>query len=1420
MLPMTILERVPFFSLTGCPSPKAAFIWSGWEQLAAAPRHWRESMSSEGTSPSSVHRGGAFAGWRVMLMVADKTKLEAFKRLVRAGGGVIVSLQRGSFLKPNSVKVSRLTHAFCAEASWRDVLRAVSGAGMTCLHPDFIPEFLLKLPPATIETTNYLTTTYKPHVLTSAANNRSSPGSAPVRTAPAGQENHSSVSTTPRTASGTRSSESTPRGTDAASSKQSVKASSSVVFSTPANDTTQSSSSSSSQPSSTPRATHSRASAGKGTAKTPLPSPSSPAKPPKQVPASTSSKPQQAAESVSASSDSLVRRPLYSRKTSGDGSQLQHVPPAAGTSSPDDITIQTGVTSKSGGAIRDRPAKTTAQASPSSSPSATARNGSSRHTRASSGKVLLSTRRSPVDKTNDHLRPASPAHTALELLSKRLSTSLPSSPVDSPTGTTSPRPSSPSRSALNSLSQRLEECRKKQQQSSTMSPVSSSAAAGGGSGGVKAQSHVSTPRSALSTLHEQLARARENGECDAERAGSPATSPARKRARTSWSPARDNGALASSLRTTRGSRAASNGGQAAGRSGSSSNSSGADGSAASAGLASLLSGSLSGSAFSRTASAMAEDAAHQVAVPPLSRSCSSSPALPLSDDDEFHSARSSPCTPTPVGTAKLQRYMSSSLSRRLDTPKPVKRALSFSKAMANGGAHIDEDDDDDIIISGEVPPPAKRVRSTASNTRECGRASKKCRQHSLTAAEILDSVNVSAMRSIFPEISSGADNIVRDASAAAAAAAAAEAACVGPLLSMPTSSRRARLRPLDNRFSREWDEITKMYCGSDPQPYVHLHCIQIAMATPVLPSPESLNSVFHQCMLECTDTNLSCTASRVLDQLLQQQPPHFTQAITELYWRALVPKDNIESSFPSATAISAPSPLVRDHDLVFRLNRHQLKLALAAFENESSDAGVTYFCNFLVKLLRRSLQHCAKESTSGAQKSSQTSSLPSSLLHYLLWTGGNGQCTGVSESLRRLLAVAVKLSKRLNKLSTAAVVTADLSTSSSSSNSSDSNGGSTPPSPLLYHTVQRLSLLLDVIGMAAECCKRADTRAGTRTRQTALVRELQLSCSTISPATMHLLGMTKPEWLRTDVAWRLLEPRLSQMKVCAERSALDLAFSSSDSSLPGVTELTAILVKLTRKCRRSAKEELLKDERNLKMKQETYASGCGSPVRRPAAVASITSPINKRNTKGESKLQQSCIKGKVDRVRELLAIGADPNMCDHAGWTALHEAANFGHVECVRALLEYGTTVMPGQPGLYLLAAPQDGVTPLHDAVTNGHVEVARLIVNAGGPAVLRAATLEGHTPLDVCPSGDHFSELRSLLCTASDTETELPQSQSQSLTSSPSRASSPGMVLLHAMCVPPLRDDPELLLVTRLTAIVLSTVALSQPVPAAGVGA
>ncbi|XP_061697130.1 BRCA1-associated RING domain protein 1 isoform X2 [Syngnathoides biaculeatus] len=116
--------------------------------------------------------------------------------------------------------------------------------------------------------------------------------------------------------------------------------------------------------------------------------------------------------------------------------------------------------------------------------------------------------------------------------------------------------------------------------------------------------------------------------------------------------------------------------------------------------------------------------------------------------------------------------------------------------------------------------------------------------------------------------------------------------------------------------------------------------------------------------------------------------------------------------------------------------------------------------------------------------------------------------------------------------------------------------------------------------------------------------------------------------------------------------------------------------------------------------------------------------VVKKNHKGETPLHLAAIKGDVEDVKELLDLGADPNLKDNAGWTPLHEACNLGHLVVVKVLLSRGALL--NTPGY-------ENDSPLHDAVRNGHIAIVKLLLQFG--ASQSVLNLHGKRPADYAGS-------------------------------------------------------------------------------------
>lgn len=136
--------------------------------------------------------------------------------------------------------------------------------------------------------------------------------------------------------------------------------------------------------------------------------------------------------------------------------------------------------------------------------------------------------------------------------------------------------------------------------------------------------------------------------------------------------------------------------------------------------------------------------------------------------------------------------------------------------------------------------------------------------------------------------------------------------------------------------------------------------------------------------------------------------------------------------------------------------------------------------------------------------------------------------------------------------------------------------------------------------------------------------------------------------------------------------------------------------------------------------------------------ASLDAPAT--NCSGRTLLWYACAEDRASYARVLVEEGASVDFGED-GNIPLHVAAERGHAEVVRTLVEVGVDVRK--------ARRDTGETALHRAARNGHVDVVRILVKAG--AEVDALRDTGITPLYVAAQEGRNDVVKVLIAAGAD---------------------------------------------------------------------
>lgn len=108
---------------------------------------------------------------------------------------------------------------------------------------------------------------------------------------------------------------------------------------------------------------------------------------------------------------------------------------------------------------------------------------------------------------------------------------------------------------------------------------------------------------------------------------------------------------------------------------------------------------------------------------------------------------------------------------------------------------------------------------------------------------------------------------------------------------------------------------------------------------------------------------------------------------------------------------------------------------------------------------------------------------------------------------------------------------------------------------------------------------------------------------------------------------------------------------------------------------------------------------------------------------GRSSLLYACSRNRKEIANILLREGADVNLHDNLGSTALHRVVGCGHTELVRMLVNNSKDIDVNKTDNYLN-------TPLHYGFEEGFQEICKILIDKGAKNNVR--NKQGLTPLEM----------------------------------------------------------------------------------------
>lgn len=165
----------------------------------------------------------------------------------------------------------------------------------------------------------------------------------------------------------------------------------------------------------------------------------------------------------------------------------------------------------------------------------------------------------------------------------------------------------------------------------------------------------------------------------------------------------------------------------------------------------------------------------------------------------------------------------------------------------------------------------------------------------------------------------------------------------------------------------------------------------------------------------------------------------------------------------------------------------------------------------------------------------------------------------------------------------------------------------------------------------------------------------------------------------------------------------------------------------------------LNADKNVKLNEEKSLTHLATEYNRPSTLElllALNLATDSRSVHGDHILHTACQNNSVECLKRMLDIRKNKQHLaipiNNRGYAPMHIAAEYGHIECMKVLLEAGASVD--------FQNPRNKITPLHMAASANQLEMVKFLLSAGADKF----SLDGKGSIPWCfaPTGSEVEKI------------------------------------------------------------------------------